>query len=137
VDLAAEEAAIRNRSAEWMNFVNAKDAASIEKIYTADAVTIFDSTIRRGAPVILENAAKDFAARPNSITTWTTDSVRIAQSGDLAVEFGTLNVDPDGAEGKQPATTGAFTTVWVKTDDGWRVLADSGTENEKKAEAAN
>ena len=89
------------------------------------------------APVILENTAKDFAARPNSISTWTTDSVRIAQSGDLAVEFGTLNVDPDGAEGKQPATTGAFTTVWVKTDDGWRVLADSGTENEKKAEAAN
>jgi uncharacterized protein (TIGR02246 family) len=137
VDLAAEESAIRNRSAEWMNFVNAKDTAAIEKIYTADAVTIFDANVRRGAPEILANTAKDFADRPNQVTTWTTDSVRIAQSGDLAVEFGTLHVDPDGAEGKKPATDGAFTTVWVKTDDGWRVLADGGTENAKKAEAAN
>jgi uncharacterized protein (TIGR02246 family) len=137
VDLAAEEAAIRNRSAEWMNFVNAKDTAAIEKIYTADAVTIFDSTVRRGAPDILANAAKEFADRPNAVTSWTTDRVHLAQSGDLAIEFGTLHVDPDGADGKKPATDGAFTTIWVKTDDGWRVLADNGTEDAKKAEAAN
>jgi outer membrane murein-binding lipoprotein Lpp len=32
VDLAAEEQAIRNRSGEWMNYANSKDAASIAGI---------------------------------------------------------------------------------------------------------
>jgi len=137
VDLAAEEAAIRNRSAEWMNFMNARDAASIRNIYTADATTIYDGTVRRGADEINANSEKNFADHPNAVTTWTTDSVRLAQSGDLAVEFGTLRADVDGAEGKEPATDGAFVTIWVKTADGWRVLADAGTDNEKKDAAAN
>lgn len=136
VDLAAEEAAIRNRSAEWMNFVNAKDAASIRNVYTADATTIFDGYVRRGDAVVA-SAEKNFADHPNEVVSWTTDSVRLAQSGDLAIEFGTLRTDPDGAEGKEPATDGAFVTTWVKTADGWRVLADAGTQNEKKDDAAN
>ena len=40
VDLAAEEQAIRDRSAEWMNFANAHDAASITKNFSPDAITI-------------------------------------------------------------------------------------------------
>jgi len=136
VDLAAEEAAIRSRSAEWMNFVNAKDAASIRNVYTADATTIFDGYVRRGDAVVA-SAEKNFADHPNEVVSWTTDSVRLAQSGDLAIEFGTVRTDPDGAEGKEPATDGAFVTTWVKTADGWRVLADAGTQNEKKDDAAN
>ncbi|MBM4219368.1 MAG: nuclear transport factor 2 family protein [Gammaproteobacteria bacterium] len=136
VDLAAEEAAIRSRSAEWMNFLNAKDAASIRNVYTADATTIYDGSVRRGDAVVA-SAEKNFADNPNEVVSWTTDSVRLAQSGDLAIEFGTLRTDLDGAEGKEPATDGAFVTIWMKTADGWRVLADAGTQNEKKDDAAN
>ena len=42
-------------------------------------------------------------------------------------------MDPDGAEGKKPATQGAFVTVWEKVDGAWRVVADAGTDNAKKA----
>jgi uncharacterized protein (TIGR02246 family) len=136
VDLAAEEAAIRSRSAEWMSFLSAKDAASIRNVYTADATTIYDGNVRRGDAVVA-SAEKNFVDHPNEVVTWTTDSVRLAQSGDLAIEFGTVRTDPDGAEGKEPATDGAFVTTWVKTADGWRVLADAGTQNEKKDDAAN
>ena len=64
---------------------------------------------------------------------WSTTGVRVAASGDLAYETGNITIDPDGAEGKKPATQRCFVTVWEKVDGTWRVVADAGTENEKKA----
>jgi len=136
VDLAAEEAAIRNRSAEWMNYANAKDAASVAKVYAPDAITIFDGNVRRGSAEIMAGVEKDMAENPKSVVSWTTDSVKMAQSGDLAVEYGTVHVDVDGADGKKPPTDGAFTTVWEKVDGAWRVASDAGTDNAKKPEEA-
>ena len=49
VDIAAEEAAIRNRSGEWMNFANAKDIESIAGIFSPDVITVYDGNVRRGA----------------------------------------------------------------------------------------
>jgi ketosteroid isomerase-like protein len=69
------------------------------------------------------------------VTSWSTTSVRVAASGDLAVEQGEIYMDPDGADGKEPATTGAYVTVWEKVDGAWRVFADSGTDNAKKDES--
>lgn len=136
IDLAAEEQAIRTRSAEWMNFANAKDSATIANdVYAPDAITIFDGTVRRGTAEILAGTQQDFADRPNGVVSWTTDRVRMASSGDLAVEFGSLTIDPDG-DGKKPATRGTFVTVWAKSDGAWRSIADAGTDSEKTAEAA-
>lgn len=136
VDVAAEEQAIRNRSAEWMNFANAKDVASVMQVYSPDAMTAFDGTVRRGVAEIQAGAEKGAKDNPDSVVAWSTTGVRVAASGDLAVETGNVTFDPDG-EGKKPATTGVFVTVWEKVDGTWRVIADAGTENEKKAEAAN
>lgn len=137
VDVAAEEAAIRNRSAEWMNFANAKDIASVVTVYSPDAVTAYDGTVQRGIDEIRAGAESGLQEDPDSVIAWSTTSVRVAASGDLAVETGNITLDPDGAAGKQPATTGVFVTAWEKVDGTWRVIADAGTENEKKAEAAN
>jgi uncharacterized protein (TIGR02246 family) len=134
VDVAAEEQAIRNRSAEWMNFMNARDSASIMKVYSPEVVTIYDGNLRRGAPAVQAALEKDLADHPKSVTSWSTTSVRVADSGDLAIEQGEIYVDPDGAEGKEPATTGAYVTAWEKVDGAWRVFADAGTDNAKKEE---
>ncbi len=137
VDVAAEEQAIRNRSAEWMNFANAKDIASVVKVYSPEAVTAYDGTVQRGVAEIQAGAEKGAKDNPNSVIAWSTTGVRVAASGDLAVETGNITLDPDGDAGKKPATTGVFVTVWEKVDGAWRVAFDAGTENEKKAEAAN
>lgn len=137
VDVAAEEAAIRNRSAEWMNFANANDAASVVTVFSPDVVTAYDGTVQRGVAEVqaaFEQGQKD---NPNSMVAWSTTGVRVAASGDLAVETGNLTTDPDGADGPKPATNGVFVTVWEKVDGKWRVAFDAGTENEKKKEAAN
>ena len=137
VDIAAEEAAIRNRSGEWMNFANAKDIESIAGVFSPDVVTVYDGNVRRGIAEVraaLEQNAKD---NPNELVSWSTTGVRVAASGDLAYETGNLTIDPDGPEGKKPSTTGVYVTVWEKVDGNWRVLADAGTDAEKKEDAAN
>jgi uncharacterized protein (TIGR02246 family) len=134
VDIAAEEAAIRNRSGEWMNFVNAKDVPSVVKVFSPDVVTIYDGDVNRGVAELQADMEQGLKERPNAVLTWSTTAVKVAASGDLAYETGNITLDVDGAEGKKPATTGAFVTVWEKVDGTWRVVADAGTDNEKKDE---
>jgi ketosteroid isomerase-like protein len=128
VDIAAEEQAIRNRSGEWMNYANAKDASSAaNKMFASDGVLFSDGKAYRG-PAILAKYEADVKENPDAIFSWTSDQVRVAGSGDMALEIGSFNFDPDGA-GKKPAVQGSFATTWVKTDGEWRVVADVGGEN--------
>ena len=129
VDVAAEEQAIRTRSGEWMNYANSKDAASIaNNIFASDGVLIADNKAFKGPSAIQAAMESDFKENSDALVSWSTDEVRVADSGDLAVELGSFNFDPDG-EGKKPARQGTFATSWVKVDGQWRVLADAGGDN--------
>lgn len=135
IDAAAEEQAIRARSAEWLAAAQAKDTAATMTVFAADAITLFDGQIRRGTAEIQAGLEQEKAEAPDAQVTWTTDSVTIAASGDLAWETGQVASDPDGA-GEKPARSGAFSTVWRKIDGQWRVIADAGTMVEPAPEAA-
>jgi uncharacterized protein (TIGR02246 family) len=129
VDLAAEEQAIRNRSGEWMNYANSKDAASIANgIFAPDAILIADEKAHRGSAAIQAAMEAEMKASPDALVSWSSDQVRVADSGDLAVETGSFNFDPDGA-GKKPAIKGSFVTAWAKVDGQWRAITDAGGEN--------
>ena len=136
VDLAAEEQAVRARSAEWLRLVQARDAAGImATIPTADPMTMFDGEVRKGMAEIQAGLEQDIADAKNAVINWTTDEVHVAASGDMAYELGTTTADPDG-DGKEPATTSKYVTVWRKVDGQWRAAVDAGTEI-KPAEAAS
>jgi uncharacterized protein (TIGR02246 family) len=129
VDLAAEEQAIRNRSGEWMNYANARDAASIaNKIFAADGVLIADEKAHKGTAAIQAALEAEMKENPKSLVSWTSDQVRVSTGGDFAMENGSFNFDPDG-DGKKSAIQGSFATTWAKTDGEWRVLSDAGGEN--------
>lgn len=129
VDLAAEEQAIRNRSAEWMNYANSKDVASIVNgVFSPDAYAVFDKKVHRGSAAIQAAMDKQVKDMPNAVVSWNTTSVKVAASGDMAVEKGDYVVDPDG-EGKKSAISGTYVTVWEKVDGNWRVTADVGADN--------
>jgi uncharacterized protein (TIGR02246 family) len=135
VDIAAEEQAIRARSAEWLAAAQAKDIATTMTVFAPDAITLFDGEIRRGSADIQAGMEQEQAETPDAQVTWSTDSVTIAASGDLAWETGQVASDPDGA-GEKPARSGAFSTVWKKIDGQWKVVADAGTMSEPATEAA-
>lgn len=129
VDLAAEEQAIRNRSGEWMNYANSKDAASIAtKIFAPDGMLIADEKAHKGTAAIQAALEADIKENPNALVSWTSDQVRVSESGDFAIENGSFTFDPDG-DGKKPSVQGSFATTWAKTDGEWRVLSDAGGEN--------
>ena len=128
VDLAAEELAIRNRSGEWMNYANSKDAASMAGMYAPDGILISDDKAYKGAAAIQAKYEEDAKKSPDAVVSWTSDLVRVSGDGNFAVEYGSFTLDPDG-EGKKPATQGSFATTWAKTDGEWRVLSDAGGEN--------
>ena len=62
---------------------------SLDGVYAPDAIAIYDGNVRKGAAEIQAGAEKELAAkrRTRSIS-WTTTSVRVAASGDLACETG-------------------------------------------------
>ena len=129
VDLAAEEQAIRNRSGEWMNYANSRDAASIaNKIFAADGMLIADEKAHKGTAAIQAALEAEMKENPKSLVSWTSDQVRVSSGGDFAIENGSFNFDPDG-DGKKPAIQGSFATTWAKIDGEWRVLSDAGGEN--------
>ena len=135
VDLAAEEKAIWDRSAEWQKLVQAKDTAAIvDTVLLPDAVTIFDGDMKKGSAEIKADFDADMAAMPAATLAWTTTAVKVASSGDMAWETGAFTFDPDGA-GETAAVSGHFVTVWSKVDGVWRAAVDSGSTT-KPAEAA-
>jgi len=135
VDLAAEEKAVWDRSAEWMKLAQAKDmAAMVDTVYLPDAITVFDGERRSGSAEIRAGMEAEQAEMPASTLAWTTTAVKLASSGDMATEIGAFTFDPDG-EGPTPAVSGHFVTVWSKVDGAWRVAFDSGSST-KPAEAA-
>ena len=133
VDLAAEEQAIRTRSGEWMNYANSKDSTSIaNNIVAPDALMISDDKAHKGTAAIQAAMDAQIKEMPDALVSWSSDQVRVAESGDLAVETGNFTVDPDG-DGKKPAIQGSFATTWAKADGEWRVLADAGGANVEAA----
>lgn len=137
-DLAAEEKGIWDRSAEWMTLAQAKDAAAIAKtVFLPDAITVFEGVVRNGSAEIQAGMEKEYSNMPDATIAWTTDSVKLASSGDMAWETGAWTLDPDGA-GEAAAISGSFVTVWSKVDGVWRVAADSGSSprQEQPADAA-
>lgn len=135
VDIAAVQQAIKDRSAAWMQAVQAKDAATVAgSFYSKEAMVAYDGSVSRGRAAIQASLETDFASSPETTISWTSNAVNVAASGELAYELGTITRDPDGA-GPQPAMTGAFVTVWRKIEGEWYAVADAGTEAVQAAAA--
>ena len=135
VDIAAVQQAIKDRSAAWMQAVQAKDAATVAgSFYSKEAMVAYDGSVSRGRAAIQASLDTDFSSSPETTVSWTSDSINVAASGELAYEIGTIARDPDGA-GPQPAVSGAFVTVWRKIDREWYAVADAGTEAVQAAAA--
>jgi ketosteroid isomerase-like protein len=126
VDLAAEAQAVRDRSAAWEQMAHAKDINGlVNDIYTTNAISMFDGSIRKGSAEIRVSEESRLAA-PEQTFSWSATEVKVANSGDLAYELGNFWFDTDGA-GENPRVSGEYVVVWTKADGTWRVAAESST----------
>jgi ketosteroid isomerase-like protein len=70
-------------------------------------------------------ATKYYADNPKALSTWTTRSILVAPSGDLAVQTGSFTETAAGPKGDKE-NHGNFVTVWKKVGDEWKVAVDIG-----------
>jgi ketosteroid isomerase-like protein len=123
-DLAAEEQAIRSADAAWLAAAQAKDVATEGSMLAPWGIVIRQNQPAMDAAAFLAYATKDYAENPNAKVNWTTDSIRVADSGDWAVQTGQYSVSGLGPAG-DGSDSGRFVTIWTKSAGAWKVQQDT------------
>jgi len=135
VDTAAEEQAVRAISMHWLELDGAKDAVGIAALFADDGVMYREHEAPIvGTAAIQQHESKNFAEQPQARASWTTDRVYVAESGEVAVEYGSYSVAglSDGDD------SGRYTTVYRKIGGEWKVASDMSisTKPQPAADAA-
>jgi|SRR5579862_9888146 len=121
---AADEAAIRAASQDWVKAEAAKDVDKCVSFYAEDG-----ERLATGSPLIKGKAAlraewAKYVATPGTFT-WTTSKVDVARSGDLAYETGVFEMTAPDEKQHVATTRGKYVLVWKKQSDGsWKVVED-------------
>jgi|SRR5678815_313209 uncharacterized protein (TIGR02246 family) len=126
-DFAAEEKAIRDTDARWLKAAQARDAAGEAAIFASDGVAYREHVDPLVGPAAFQTwDTKVYGDNPRQTTAWTTESIHIADSGDLAIQTGEYHTTGIGANGERE-DKGRFVTVWKKVDGEWKVAHDIGS----------
>lgn len=126
-DLAADESAIRAADARWLKAAKERDAAGEGAVFAADGVAYREHLNPLVGPKAVEAFADKFRTdNSKSTTTWSTDVITIAASGDLATQTGEYHMTGLGPAGDRE-DKGRFLTVWKKVNGEWRVAHDIGS----------
>lgn len=116
VDLVSEEQAIRDVAAQWAAFDDAKDAAGVATLFSADATIVWeDRAPVQGRDAIEQHIATSYLENPSGEGEWGPDRIDMAASGDLAVEHGAWD---------NPSSEGRYMTVHKKVEGEWQIVAD-------------
>jgi ketosteroid isomerase-like protein len=125
-NLAADERAIREADARWLKAAQAGDAAGEGAVFASDGVEY-----RAHIPPIVGPAANQtFSIKfrtdnPKAKPDWSTDTIQVAEAGDMAVQTGEFRLTAFGPKGDGD-DKGRFVTVWKKVNGEWKVAHDIG-----------
>ncbi len=126
-DLGAAERAIRDGDARWLKAAQSRDAAGEAASLASDGIAYREHHEPLVGPAAFQAyLEKEYAANPKSSTSWTTDTVRVAASGDVGIQTGTYHTKGVGPKGASE-DRGRFVTVWKKTGNDWKVSHDIAT----------
>jgi len=126
-DLAAEEKAIREMDAQWLKAAQSRNPSAEAAVFAEDGVAYRE----HNNPIVGPSAyqafqTKFYADNPMVNTTWSTDAVRVAESGDLAIQTGETHMTGLGPNGDREDRV-RFVTVWKKVNGQWKAAHDIGS----------
>ncbi|MEO5808752.1 MAG: SgcJ/EcaC family oxidoreductase [Sphingomicrobium sp.] len=128
VDTGADEQAIREQVAHWLQLVKAKDATGIAELYAEDgAVMPPNAPISKGRAAIQQTWAS-MMRTPDFGLTFAPEQIIVSSSGDMALDRGTysLTFAPNGTS---KTDTGKYVVVWRKIGREWKAAADIFNSN--------
>lgn len=115
-DVAVEEAAVRARAAQWLEYATARDAAGVASLFAEDAALYWEDRPPTTGPEAIEAfMRRQFTENPAAEGSFAPDRIDVAASGDLAVERGGY---------QSPSESGRYLTVYRKVGGEWKVAAD-------------
>jgi uncharacterized protein (TIGR02246 family) len=123
VDLAAEEAALRQADEQFAAAASAKDMDALMSFYAPDAVMMMPN-----APAVtgvggIRDMYNQFL--PTTSMSWSPAQVIVARAGDMAVTRGSFHMTLQTPAGPVE-DRGKYLTVWKKVDGQWKVAFDAG-----------
>ena len=120
---AADEQALRDLDARWLKAAQARDASAEAALFATDGVWYRNAGPLRGPAAIEQYLHKDYADNPHSRVNWTTDTLEVAESGDMAYQTGDVHISGLGASGDGQERL-RYLTVWKKVNGEWKVAHD-------------
>lgn len=126
VDLAAEEAKIRDAEATDMKSWAAKDVDKILAFYADDATLMTPGVPAMKGKDAMRSMLKTMVADPNLKLEFGAQRVEVAKSGDVAFSQGTYTLVVTDPKTKKPITDkGSYVTGYKKQADGsWKAVSD-------------
>ena len=119
VDTEADRAALQAITAAYQTASRAGDHAAIAALHADDAVIQPANRPAERGRAALAAYFEATDSEPQDLT-FTTETLEIAESGDLAYEVGTTT---------GPEVAGKYLTVFRRTPDGWKIVADSWSDD--------
>ena len=125
IDLAKEEAAIRATDAQWLAAAKSRDVEKASSFWSDDAIILQPETPPIIGKAAIRKYVADAFASPDFSITFTTDTVVVAASGDMAYETGTDVMTFRPPHGKVVTLRNRGVVVWRKQPDGaWKAAID-------------
>jgi uncharacterized protein (TIGR02246 family) len=123
-DLAAEERAIRDADAQWLKAAKSQDAAAEASVFATDGIAYREHLQPMVGPAGYQAYVTKFRAdNPKEAPDWSTDTIQVANSADLAIQTGEYRLTGLGLKGDRE-DRGRFVTVWKKVNGEWKVAHD-------------
>jgi len=126
VDVAAEEAKVREAEATQMKGWAAKDIDKVLAYYADDATLMTPGVPAMKGKDAMRPVLKTLLADPNLKLEFGAQRVEIAKSGDVAFSQGTYTMVVTDPKTKKPITDkGSYVTGYKKQADGsWKAVSD-------------
>jgi len=126
---AAEEAAVRARSAEWNRAATARNLDAVMAIHSHSAVVMMPNSPTMSGTAAIRQGWQGMLGMPNLALNWQPTKITVARSGELATEVGTYTMRFDTPQGRVN-DAGGYVTVWQKMDGNWVVATDIITSSQ-------
>ncbi len=126
-DLSVEEKVIREMDARWLKAAQSRDAAGEAAMFANEGVAYREHVEPLVGPAAFQAwDVKLLADNPKQTSSWTTDSIQFADSGDMAIQTGQYHITGIGPKG-DGEDKGRFVTIWKKVGSEWKVAHDIGS----------
>ena len=126
VDIAAEQAKLRDLEAAWVKDAAAKDIDKCVAHYADDAVLMLPGAPAAKSKDAIRAAWKGMLDDPNTKLNFSSDRIEVSASGELATTNGSYTTTMTNPKTKKiMEDKGSYLTVYKKQADGsWKAVED-------------